>query len=427
MLPPIERGLYTFLMRHIFQGRVVGLVVFCLMLVLISPNANADTNGIPCDDPHIATAADIAAGFPPGSQVCPQDYETSGVTPQSGEAKGYLRSILCAADGDNYGGMGPDETISGLNAEFSVCAAKFLQAARVNGINVCIREGVRSVAKQEEYVRRGIIACKKGAQCEHPRGIAIDANVFPNSSSCESYKRLHASAPSFGLTFYLGCKDAFHFVPKKGGSCYGDGEISPDVFYDYPQYYKEETLVSSILDKIRQSLGGEEQPFAPIQAQASPAGGALPPQSQPTSAFETTPAPAKTDVNAISTQQQSPVSSSILERLRPYTTQATSSSTTTSFVLYVRPQDSATIQGQNDPSDNAQEITDGPIAYQLTPFAQHTFVSEDLRGSVFTRDSQDMTAFRSILADIKKVLLDILEYLLSLGGANDEQPSQEWR
>ena len=231
--------------------------IFIAVAFVGLPIATHAANNLPCDNPHTATAADIAAGYPEGSLVCPNDYQQSGVTPQSGEAKQYLRSILCSPDKDNYGGKGPDGTIQGLDAQFSVCAAKLLKSARASGINVCVREGARSVEKQNEYVRRGIIACKKGARCEHPRGIAIDVNVFPNPTTCPSYKRLHDSAASFGVTFYLGCKDAFHFVPKKDSSCSGGGVIQPDEFYDYPQYYEQPSAPSSRISDFIRGVFGE--------------------------------------------------------------------------------------------------------------------------------------------------------------------------
>ncbi len=249
--------LYTSLMRKVMSMSAFA-VTFVAIVFFGPPIAISATNDLPCDNPHTATTADIAAGYPAGSQVCPSDYQQSEVTPESGEAKQYLRGILCSPDRDDYGGKGPDGTIQGLDAKFSICAAKFLQSARASGINVCVREGARSVEKQNEYVRRGIIACKKGAMCEHPRGIAIDVNVFPNPNSCPSYKRLHDSAPSFGVTFYLGCKDAYHFVPKKGSDCSGGGVIQPETFYDYPQYYEQSSSLSSLVDMVRQALGQDQ-------------------------------------------------------------------------------------------------------------------------------------------------------------------------
>lgn len=212
-----------------------------------------------------ATSADLptmtAAGIPNpvvGMDWCPDDTNAGQA---AGETKQFLKSILCSPDRDNYGGMGADDTIERLDSKFARCAAKFLKDAKNNGVSVCIREGARSVAKQNEYVQRGVIACKKGAMCEHPRGIAIDVNVLNGQgvSNCASYTRLHQSAPSYGLTFYLGCKDAYHFVPAKGsGDCSGGGILQQDD-YDYPQYYStgpnQTTPSSSLSNAFRQAIG----------------------------------------------------------------------------------------------------------------------------------------------------------------------------
>ena len=184
-------------------------------------------------------------------------------------AKEYLRSILCS--GGSYGGAGPDGTIygingrGGLNPGFAQCAASFLKSASQSGIPVCVREGFRTVAQQETYARdyrngAGGIACTKGANCEHPRGIAIDVNTTTEYN----YQRLHSLAGSFGLTFYLGFRDKVHFVPKKGG-CNAGGTLPPDQvlppdFYDYPQY-AQSSPVDDISNAIRKMLGlqGQQQ------------------------------------------------------------------------------------------------------------------------------------------------------------------------
>ena len=80
--------------------------------------------------PHIATAQEAASANPPGSikagetYVCPNDARL-GISNEAGEAKQYLRSILCG--NSQYGGAGPDGTVQGLDSKFAVCAPKFLQ------------------------------------------------------------------------------------------------------------------------------------------------------------------------------------------------------------------------------------------------------------------------------------------------------------
>lgn len=250
----------------IFGGTIL-LVSFTATFV------DAQAQG-PCPNGEVsitdATRAQAkAAGIPdtspcwnPNSQYAGQDI---------GESKQFLRSILCPPDGDNYGGKGPDGTIEGLDGKFSVCAAKFLKAAQSAGINVCVREGARSVEKQNQYVARGVIACKRGAACEHPRGIAIDVNVRPNTNGCAGYRTLHQSASQFGVVFYLGCRDAYHFVPMKGGDCSGGGVIQPETDYDFPQYSAPQSPTSGIANQFRQAFGMQpQQPSIPT-SNATPA------------------------------------------------------------------------------------------------------------------------------------------------------------
>jgi hypothetical protein len=233
-------------------------VAIVALIFSIAAVANADVQ--PCPNAHVATQQEADSASPKGSiiagytMVCPGD-SVYGINNDAGAAKDYLKTILCPPDGDNYGGYGPEETIRRLDGKFAVCAAAMLKSLNSNGPPYCIREGARTVEKQNAYVARGVIACKYGAACEHPRGIAIDINTVDRSrvSVCDSYKRAHQSAASFGLTFYMGCRDAYHFVPQKSGCTAGGTAVPggsfptggtnsnpngllPASFYDYPQY-----------------------------------------------------------------------------------------------------------------------------------------------------------------------------------------------
>lgn len=263
--------------RTVNAAIVLFLVVSAFLTLPVFTNALAENCGVtgicsetqvnPCPIPGTrpATASDaVVQNGQLKVGVCYNPNDASiGQTDE--EAKKYLRTILCSPDGDNYGGKGPDGTIQGLDAKFVQCAAKFLKSARDSGINVCIREGARTVEKQESYVRRGVIACKKGALCEHPRGVAIDVNVTNGKgvNNCESYLALHTNAPTFGLKFYLGCKDAYHFVPTNAGCSAGgtfsgtgsNGQI-PTTFYDYPEYMTgAQSPTSAFTNGLRQALG----------------------------------------------------------------------------------------------------------------------------------------------------------------------------
>ena len=228
--------------RLVAMAAATGIAAVSVAIQYVHADTTCPTGSSP------ATAADvplmIQAGIKDAKEgMCWNKSDTS-VGKSEGEAKQYLSSILCAPDKDNYGGMGPQGTIQGLDGKFAVCAASFLKAANQQQ-RVCVKEGARSVAKQNEYVARGVIACKRGASCEHPRGIAIDVNVAGGAGTCSSYKWLHSTAPQFGLIFYMGCKDAVHFVPQKGGCNAGgttpvDGTI-PASNYDFPSDYSAAT------------------------------------------------------------------------------------------------------------------------------------------------------------------------------------------
>jgi hypothetical protein len=321
------------------RAGALSAVIGCAMMLPFFAHAQNAYPGesLPCANAHLATTQEAASASPKGSivagvtYVCPGDARL-GISDDAGAAKTYLRSIICVPpDRDNYGGVGPDETIRGLDAKFAVCAAGFLKSVNATGRPYCISEGKRSVEKQNEYASRPIVACKKGALCEHPRGIAIDIKVqsMPGAP-CSEFTRAHQLAPQFGLTFYLGCKDAYHFVPQKagcsaggtapsagsfptGGTNLNPNSFLPASFYDNPQYAPSAATspFSSALNALTPLLNNPTQPTTPT----------TPSYTQPTSNpsnYQGIPLPS--------------ASSSIFEISPPYTfpTGTTTSSTNTS-------------------------------------------------------------------------------------------------
>lgn len=249
-----------------------------------------------------------AAGVPDNVKCWKSDDTYTGVA--AGEAKIFLRSIVCINSKDNYGGAGPDETIARLNPNFAVCAAKFLKAASTQ-TTVCINEGYRTVEKQREYYDRyrkgtGGIACNPSAtQCEHPRGIAIDVNTLRESD----YQRLWNMAPQFGLSFYLRERDKYHFVPINstcasvaGGSNTSTGVSVPTALpvstYDFPRQAPTAnpfqdpnlTFMLPILQQLSQSQ--QQAPRYPISITPTPSGPYISPVSpSPTPTTPTSPTP----------------------------------------------------------------------------------------------------------------------------------------
>ncbi len=136
---------------HRFRAGVVMALLAASIAVPTSASAQGlyGDESLPCPGARLATVQEAASASPKGSiiagvtYVCPGDARL-GISNDAGEAKIYLRSILCPPDGDNYGGMGPDETIRGLDAEFAKCAASFLKSLNSSSAGYCIREGKRS-------------------------------------------------------------------------------------------------------------------------------------------------------------------------------------------------------------------------------------------------------------------------------------------
>lgn len=261
---------------------------------------------------HTASLNEAASASDDGvtsgvTQLCPNDARL-GINADAGKAKEYLLGVLCS--GSNYGGAGPLGTIQHLNNGFATCAANFLKKAAGSGISICVNEGYRTPEQQNIYYQRyvngtGGIACRKGANCEHPRGIAIDVNT--NSES--NYQRLHTMATTFGLTFYLGFRDKVHFVPQKGG-CNSGGNLPPQEtlppgYYDFPGY-SQPSPFSSVADYIRQALGGQQQQPSSFAPAAQPAQSTGSPTSVGT---PTTPSQSSTQ-DQTSAQQQSPAPTS---------------------------------------------------------------------------------------------------------------------
>ncbi len=325
-------------MLSLRAGVISAVLGFTLVLPLFASAQNGyPGESLPCPNAHLATPQEASAASPKGSiiagvtYVCPNDARL-GINNEAGASKDYLRTILCPPDGDNYGGYGPDETIRRLDPKFAQCAATFLKSLNSSGNPYCIKEAARTVEKQNSYVARGVIACKKGAMCEHPRGIAIDINVTGRpGASCTEYLRAHQLAPQFGLTFYMGCKDAYHFVPQKGGcadanfipSGTGASGVStggtsangflPASYYDYPQYAPSPTApYMSAINALTPLLNNSMQQTSP---------------TTPTSAGT------KYDPNAYA-QPSAPItlptpSSSIFEVPPPYTVPLSTSTNTT--------------------------------------------------------------------------------------------------
>ena len=232
-------------------------------------------NGIPCDNPHTATALDIAAGLPPGSQVCTRDYQQSGVTPESGEAKEFLKSL--PKEPRSKCGTESDLSIGRLNAQFAICAANFVRAYQnAYGDSIRINSAFRTPIQQVCVCRGATGLCGAPGKLNpqtgvvdggsnHQRGVAID--ITPAS---EDYARMQTFARAnqkFGVFFPYGMGDRVHVEPSTV-ACGRGGNVSvPGIADASPS--------SGITKSIRQALNPQPEPQAAppqqtAQTQTSP-------------------------------------------------------------------------------------------------------------------------------------------------------------
>ncbi|NBV77424.1 hypothetical protein EBR66_04650 [bacterium] len=374
---------------------------------------------------HIATPQEVSAGARQGAQVCPSDA-AAGITKEAGEAKQYLRSILCNGGRGDYGGAGPDQTIAQLNNPFAVCAAKFLKFANDSGKGVCINEGFRTVARQNLYAARyqngtGGIACTYGAECEHPKGIAIDVNTS------SGYEWLWNNACQFGVDFYLRSKDRVHFVPtthsvSRGKSSCG-GTIVAECFDPnfVPQNYGNGPSSSSPSSggSLAQSLRSLFQPEKPQQVPQIPQ--QTPPSTAPQGFQESTSSPRGAVENSSGTikentstgdvQTTGTQNSLLLQQilLTGSSSVSTSSASTTPLKIEVTRSDAAMLRETTQEGTTTIKVPNDFPDVRVT----NTFVSNDLGG----RERQSLSSLyrlMELLTRLRDTLLKLVSYLKPL-------------
>lgn len=436
------------------QTRSMVFVVFLLVSAFPYAYTSAATNGLLCDDPHTATAVDIAAGYPAGSQVCPNDYVESGVTEESGEAKIYLNSLpkralsQCAP---------PNEAnITRLNPTFAICAARFFRAytARYGGVLItsAFRDGAPGSSPRGGTESAN--QCAGGAPgSNHMRGIAMDVN--PANGVYQTMWRFASENPQFGVCFPFqdgrtsGYSDRPHMVlAGSGGSeaalCAGQGVTNPCSGTNFNPDSIRNVSVSPtaiLADTIRNFLNPQPDQ-EPGEGQIEPtvyplltgflSGDLFPrpqtsPQSQNTASYKPT-----TMSNTLLTRSAGAVpsrssasstSTSVYERINLYATTPrtgtqASSTTTTPLILVVNATDAARIQSEvprrEDPIVYRYE---DESEYRLTPPVQETFTSPDLNGNPPSSSipPQQMTTYQTILADMGSIASQILAYLRPFG------------
>jgi len=265
---------------------------------------------------------------------------------------------------------------------------------------LCVKEGFRTTEKQNSYVRRGVFACKRGAACEHPSGIAIDVNT----SSDAGYARLHQMAAQFNVNFYLGFKDKYHFVPKSG-DCSTAGFKPNDAS-------ASASPTAQFATALRTALGAQPaQPAFPAQPASSQT---IASAQSPLNSFSTMPTPLVSDTlvdtGTLATK------SSIADRLEElaFGDRATTTKSATSVPLVINGNDRGGITSANNQGSNA---TTSGLGGAIT---QNTFTSQDLNQQLAPAIPQ--STFQATLSILKTALLKMLEYLrpFSLRSTNQE-------
>lgn len=249
--------MYTSHMSFSIRSIVVPMCFFSSFVLLTIPNfSGAALSELPCPDAHIANATDIAAGYPAGAYVCPNDYKTTGITPESGEAKQYLASLL------KGGSCGPYRTTAeGLDPRFSICAARFMKDLRAKNGSFYIVSMFRS-APHQAYLCGGGCGrvngpCAAAGSSKHQQGLAIDIS---NGQYIVS-DWVHQMAVGYGVRFPIR-GDSGHMEPIPGSNC-ADPNFKPT------DTVGNLTPSSALTNAIRRALGMPQQP-PPPSPQMSP-------------------------------------------------------------------------------------------------------------------------------------------------------------
>ena len=445
---------------------VAVFVIFCSLLTIgvlfISIKTDAAL-GIPCSNPHIATSEDIAAGYPAGSYVCPQDYQLSNVTPESGAAKEYLKSLPRQSVGGSIcAPPGSDENIDRLNSTFATCAARFLKeyTSRYGGIVItsAYRDGTPGSSPKGDG--KSANQCAGGAPgSNHQRGLAMD--VYPSNGDFEQIWNFASQNPQFGICFPYKGGDRPHMALAGTGTgeaakCATQGvsqSCSGTKFDPNSIQQVASTPTTSWSDKLREWLNPQlTQPT--VQNCVLPDGLVVPCNSianqgnitypnnanlgtSPQQPFSASQQPAQYQQQQTPpSTQQSPTSQMLFsipeqnvasstksialtlrELLDLYAATSTSIATTTSVVaVVIGGREVATLQSSTSTSSilfQAENI------YVLSPpVGQVTFTSPDLQGnslSSLTPSQYQHGTYQRVLADLKSVVLRLLEYLGSFG------------
>ena len=351
--------------------------------------------------------------------------------------------------------MRGNELADGIDPALACRLSKFLEAAN----RICptrIVSGYRSFEHQRNLCGpSGKTGCSAPGRSCHQYGLAVDL-----SSDCNG--RLRQLAPQYQLHFpyqgvHVQCIE--HRTAGRSsctGPCVGGLPISTDAVRP-----SSSSPISSLLERVRESLGlegaprqGEQnctlpdglvvpcsaiqnpgaqsnvQTFAssPTPTQQLPSaqqpGQYLQPAQQPQSpASDASPAPIPISRSlSFGAEQTSATQSaegeplSVLDRLRLYAGLQTPTSTATSVpvVVVVRREDAAVLQSTSVTFATTSLLTENFYAF-TPPVNQGTFVSPDLSGGFSSTFSQGASSYWNVLENMRQILLRVLDYLRPFG------------
>jgi hypothetical protein len=395
-------------MRYERSAIFIALLVFAMFSVSSLATLDAAENPELCNQ---------LFGLPEGTIQMEADKRV--MNPEVCEAYAFLISRYNPGPRSSVGLANPRvEGITKLNPDFAVALAKLLRDAPAMGIN----SAYRTPAGQGS----------KNPQSNHIYGCAADLGYSQggcNSAHCQWVLR---NAPSYGIHIRMKYSPEWnHVEPIAKDACRNNGPGVGAPVANAPS--------SGLADSIRQSagLGGSQQnctlpdglvvPCSAIANQSAPVGSpgptgaTVPRQTLPASQqpFQYLPSPTPVSNIVLPGPSQTATSStgtlSVFERISQFAEPVKVEgprATSVPFTLYVSSRDAATIQ-----SENSYTVT--PIEENIpgqtmpAPARQDTFTSSELGGDLSYQPQP--TAYQVALADMKVVVLTMLEYLKPFG------------
>ncbi|MBI5004145.1 hypothetical protein HZC00_03555 [Candidatus Kaiserbacteria bacterium] len=222
------------------------VLVFALISILYTTPAHADITGCPAGTVRKATTEDVSnfqklngSNIPLSTCLSQTLLDQLGLNNTGAlQSQQELAGFVCPGYKVGY-----DSTLSaatlkqtnvyftspnqGMDPKFLVCAAKFLNAAKAQGLNPCITAALRTVAHQRASCldTSNTVVCGRKNQCTnfsscpHVGGIALD--IKSQSGRQTELQRL---ASNMNLIFTLPTTDAVHMQPQS--SCRGAGSAT---------------------------------------------------------------------------------------------------------------------------------------------------------------------------------------------------------